>query len=338
MRKTAKVKAAEKPKITTHTFDLGRHSFSLNEPLDATRLTLLQLAIDVSASATEHLRQYESLIKRVVKACSQSEWKNNLLLRVVAFDASIEEVHGFQSLSSCESFHYDDALTPGGVIDLNDAALHGVEAAVRCGKYLVGNDYLCNGLLLVITDGLGNRSRSDPNQVKTAIEQATRGQSLASFTSVLVGLCDKRGQGDDGVSKDLMKFVDQTGFTRYIEMEDVTDSAFHQLADAISTLTFSVARSLVTAEPPKDDNPPNKFRLGDGLAYLPTNGIESAFPNLAKWVRGGWIEVGDQDGRGFAARALDAGGLIYEKEGCQTLAEAMDALETGLEKWFQENG
>ena len=56
----------------------------------------------------------------------------------------------------------------------------------------------------------------------------------------------------------------------------------------------------------------------------PSFDIESVFPNIARWVQGGWIEVGDQDWRGFAASALDEGGIIYEKEVCRTLAEAME--------------
>ena len=67
--------------------------------------------------------------------------------------------------------------------------------------------------------------------------------------------------------------------------------------------------------------------------------VEVAYPNVAEWVQGcGWIEIGDQDWQGFVVRALDAGGLIYEKEGCRTLAEAMTALEKGLGKWMKENG
>lgn len=42
--------------------------------------------------------------------------------------------------------------------------------------------------------------------------------------------------------------------------------------------------------------------------------------------------------QGFVARVLDAGGMIYEKEGCRTLAEAMAALEKGIGKWFDEEG
>ena len=66
--------------------------------------------------------------------------------------------------------------------------------------------------------------------------------------------------------------------------------------------------------------------------------VEVMYPNITQWVQGGWIEIGDQDWQGFAARALDAGGMVYEKEGCRTLTEAMDALEAGLRKWFDKNG
>lgn len=44
--------------------------------------------------------------------------------------------------------------------------------------------------------------------------------------------------------------------------------------------------------------------------------IEAAYPSVAEWVAGsGWIEIGDQDRQGFVVRALDEGGLVYEKEG-----------------------
>jgi hypothetical protein len=67
--------------------------------------------------------------------------------------------------------------------------------------------------------------------------------------------------------------------------------------------------------------------------------IEAAYPNVAAWVRDfGCVEIGDMDWQGFVVRVLDAGGLIYEKEGCRTLAEAMAALEKGIGKWFDEEG
>ena len=66
-----------------------------------------------------------------------------------------------------------------------------------------------------------------------------------------------------------------------------------------------------------------------------------SFPNIAEWVEGCGllIDIGHQDWQGFVVRALDGGGMVYEKEGCKTpWAEALMALENGLEKWLDENG
>lgn len=66
-------------------------------------------------------------------------------------------------------------------------------------------------------------------------------------------------------------------------------------------------------------------------------GVEQLFPAIARWVRGyGHIEIGDQEMFGFIARALDYGGLAFEDDRPDTLAEAMASLERGLAKWFEE--
>jgi hypothetical protein len=66
--------------------------------------------------------------------------------------------------------------------------------------------------------------------------------------------------------------------------------------------------------------------------------VEKLFPAVAQWVRGGHIEVGDQEGFGFVARALDYGGLTFEDDRPNTLAEALAALEKGLRGWYEEQG
>jgi hypothetical protein len=67
--------------------------------------------------------------------------------------------------------------------------------------------------------------------------------------------------------------------------------------------------------------------------------IEQLFPAIAQWVRAyGHIEIGDQEMFGFVDRALDYGGLAFEDDRPDTLAEAMTVLEKGLRKWFDEQG
>ena len=67
--------------------------------------------------------------------------------------------------------------------------------------------------------------------------------------------------------------------------------------------------------------------------------VAKLFPNIAKWIDGGYghIEIGDQEGFGFITRALEYGGLVCEDDKPATLAEAMAALEKRLGDWFEEN-
>jgi hypothetical protein len=67
--------------------------------------------------------------------------------------------------------------------------------------------------------------------------------------------------------------------------------------------------------------------------------VELMFPAIAKYVSGyGYIEIGDQESFGFVVRAMGYGGLDFEDDKADTLAEAMAVLEAGLTKWFEEQG
>jgi hypothetical protein len=68
-------------------------------------------------------------------------------------------------------------------------------------------------------------------------------------------------------------------------------------------------------------------------------GVEKLFPAIAQWVQGyGHVEIGDQEMFGFVARALDYGGLAFEDNKAETLAEAMASLERGLAEFFEREG
>ena len=67
--------------------------------------------------------------------------------------------------------------------------------------------------------------------------------------------------------------------------------------------------------------------------------VQKSFPAIAKWVRGyGHIEIGDQEAFGFIVRAIDYGGVVFEDDKPDTLAEAMAALEKGLTEYFEREG
>jgi hypothetical protein len=67
--------------------------------------------------------------------------------------------------------------------------------------------------------------------------------------------------------------------------------------------------------------------------------VETMFPAIARYVRGyGYIEIGDQESVRFVVRAISYGGLDFEDDRPDTLAEAMTVLEAGLTRWFEEQG
>jgi hypothetical protein len=67
--------------------------------------------------------------------------------------------------------------------------------------------------------------------------------------------------------------------------------------------------------------------------------VESMFPAIARYVRGyGFVEIGDQEGFGFVVRAVGYGGLDFEDDTPETLAEAMAMLEAGLGRWIEDQG
>jgi hypothetical protein len=67
--------------------------------------------------------------------------------------------------------------------------------------------------------------------------------------------------------------------------------------------------------------------------------VEELFPAIARYVQGyGYIEIGDQEMFGFVARAIGYGGVDFEDDKPDTLAEAMASLERGLEEYFEREG
>jgi hypothetical protein len=67
--------------------------------------------------------------------------------------------------------------------------------------------------------------------------------------------------------------------------------------------------------------------------------VEKLFPAIARYVQGyGYIEIGDQEMFGFVARAIGYGGVDFEDDKPDTLAEALAALEKGLTGHFRGEG
>ncbi len=63
------------------------------------------------------------------------------------------------------------------------------------------------------------------------------------------------------------------------------------------------------------------------------------YPNIAFWVKGGWIEIGQNDYSQSFMRALDEGGLVWEgKAKYSSFHDAFQALDAGIAAWRGEQG
>ena len=63
------------------------------------------------------------------------------------------------------------------------------------------------------------------------------------------------------------------------------------------------------------------------------------YPNIAFWVKRGWIEIGQNDYCQSFVRALDEGGFVWEgEEEYPSFHEALEALDAGIAAWRGEQG
>jgi len=63
------------------------------------------------------------------------------------------------------------------------------------------------------------------------------------------------------------------------------------------------------------------------------------YPHLWDWIQErGWIEIGRDRHLPSFARALDAGGLVWESKGkYRSLEDALRDLDQGIAAWLQRN-
>src|SRR5829696_5087520 len=95
--------------VTLPNSHYGYSATRLDE-LGATEYTVVTIACDVSGSTAAFTFEMESALARIVQACKSSPRADNLLLRLVAFDDTLSELHGFKLLENCNVTDYGGVL------------------------------------------------------------------------------------------------------------------------------------------------------------------------------------------------------------------------------------
>jgi uncharacterized protein YegL len=195
------------------------------DALGASEYTLVAIAADQSGSVNAFRTEIERCLAEIVRACAAHARADQVVLRVVAFDDRLHEVHGFTPIPALDPANYAGCLRIGGSTALHDAAINAVASVASYGDALSGADFAVNGLVFVLTDGEDNASAGSAREVAAAVKAAVSSERLDGVRTVLVGV----GVGG-ATSATLMRLSAEAGFDDYVAIETADAASLQRLA------------------------------------------------------------------------------------------------------------
>lgn len=225
------------------------------DALGSAQYTLVDIAIDISGSVGGFAAQLERMLKTIYKACDDKNnpYRENLMIRVVAFNASLHEIHGFKTLNNIKEDDYTGVLVCGGGTALYDAADEGIQTMTSYGKTLTASEFTVNAIGVFITDGDNNSSQTatSADMVKKSTEQSRKSEALESIRTILVGVTND----DANLNNYLQSFKDDAGIDQYVSIGKATPGKIAKLAAFISQSVSSTSSALNTGSPSKPITP-----------------------------------------------------------------------------------
>lgn len=219
--------------------------------LSSTEYTVVTIAVDVSGSVSGWIGGLKDCVKSIVAACQRSPRADYLLLRVVAFDHQLIEIHGYRELSAVKLTDYDK-LRARGSTALYDAALDVFGSTADMGHKLRAEDLGANGIVFVITDGEDNASTFNAIRVGERLSEIRREESLESILAILVGV----GAKNSSHLHTVLTSFSQTGcFDQYIDLDDANVKTLAKLAAFVSQSISSQSQQLGSGGPSQTIDP-----------------------------------------------------------------------------------
>lgn len=234
--------------LQNHTSTASNFGFSATRIADlgAAEYTLVTIAADLSGSLTGFESAIGECIQRVVQACRTSPRCDNLMLRCLTFNQSLNELHGFKPLSQCPPGAYANKLRAGGTTALFDAAENSVDSILQYGKQLYDNDFDVNGIAFVLTDGGDNASTATRDSLARTVRDAVGSESLTGLRTILVGV----NIHEANVSRYLTTLKSDAGFSDYIELDKADVHTLSKLADFVSQSIATQSQALHSGNGP----------------------------------------------------------------------------------------
>lgn len=230
--------------VEEHPIASSAFRFSAIKPegLDATEYTLVTIALDVSGSVEPFAAELLKTLREAVLACQRSPKSENLLLRVITFNGSVAEIHGFLPLHAVDPDAYTLLSYSGGTA-LFDAVYSAIGAAQTYADVLVRQDYAVNAIGFIITDGEDNASSMGPQAIQQLVSGLTKREQLDSLLTVLVGVNSRNCQSY------LQAFKSGAGLDQYIDLGDVSPAKLAKLGGFISRSISTQSQVIGTGAP-----------------------------------------------------------------------------------------
>lgn len=228
-----------------HALDGGAFQFSAVRPeeLGAAEYTLVTIVTDVTGSVAGFEQPLRNAVIDAVRACEKSPRADNLLVRFVIFNTTIQEVHGFKTLRQINPTRDYQPFRCDGSTALYDATREAILATNAYARVLTENDFDVNGIIFVVTDGMDNQSRSKRGDVAKAIQKVKQDEYLESLIVILIGVNASQ------CSRELDQFHKDAGLSQYVDITAFDASRGAKLAEFISKSTSAQSQSLGTGGP-----------------------------------------------------------------------------------------
>lgn len=210
--------------------------------LGASEYTLVTLVLDMSGSVGSFSKELTESITTVIDSCKMSPHAENLMFRLVSFNDNVREEHGFIPLSHLDNNSYKNVVNPRGMTALYDGALNAISATVQYGNTLYKEDFETNAILFIITDGDDNSSFKDVTDVRNAIKNFNREESIESLKTFLIGV----NTDNSSVQKYLENFRNEAGIDEYIDIKNANSQSLSRMANFISQSISAQSKALGT--------------------------------------------------------------------------------------------
>lgn len=216
------------------------------DTLGASEYTLVTTCLDISGSLDGYERELEKMLGMIVEACRnpRNPRCDNMMLRVLLFNDTVQELHGFRPVVDLNPDDYKNVLRCGGITAAFDAAYDAAKASADYGKQLIANKFSANGALFLVTDGCDNASKNTAKSVKKAIEDCVKGEALESIMAVLIGIGDGATDDVTQLSANLVEFKDNAGFDQYEFAGKADAKNLAKIANFISRSASSQSQAL----------------------------------------------------------------------------------------------